>query len=153
MSTIPAVLTPNPIVDFTPEKQYPSFSGLINQKYNPATISDAAAKTYTVNQVLGGFILRDTNGAARTDTLPSAADLIPQIEGADVGSAIRFIVRNTADAAETLTIAAGSGGTTSGTMTIAESNQKEFLLVVTAVGDQNGVGAAYTVYSLGTVVF
>lgn len=152
MSTIPSTLTPA-IVDFTPSKQSPSFSGLINEKIVVSTLNPTAAHTYTVDEIRGGLVLRDTNGAARTDTLPTASDLVPQIQGARVGSAIRFTIRNTADAAETLTVDAGTGGTTSGTMTIAESNQKEFLLVVTASPDNEGNGATYTVYSMGTVVF
>lgn len=134
-------------------KQYPSFSGLINQKLVASVLATAGNLTYTTAQVLGGLILRDTAGAARTDTLPTAAAIVPLIPGAEVGSSIRFLIRNTADAAETLTIAAGTGGTGSGTLTIAQNNQKEFLLVVSAVGDADGNGATYDLYSMGTVVF
>jgi hypothetical protein len=137
------------VQSFSPTKQYPSFSGLINQKYVPLTKTTAAAVTYTYAEILQGLILRDPNGAARSDVLPTAALLVPQIEGVEVGSAIRFIMRNDADAAETITVVAGTGGTMKGTATVAQSNMKEFLLVVTAVGDT----PTYDCYSLGTIVF
>lgn len=128
----------------------PRFESLVFPLTVAATLSDAANDTYTVAEVLGGLILRDTNGAARTDTLPDAADLLAAIPGAIVGTSFKFTVRNTADAAETLTVAAGAGGTISGTATIAESNSKEFLVVFT---DVDSGSEAYTVYSLGTATF
>ena len=99
--------------------------------------------------VLAGLILRDTNGGARTDTLPTAVLLVAANPGATVGSSFEFTIRNTAGAAETLTVAGGTGGTTSGTMTIAQNNSKRFLVRFTNVSSGN---EAYTIYSLGTVV-
>jgi hypothetical protein len=75
------------------------------------------------------------------------------MQSVQVGSAIQFTIRNTAGTAVAITVVAGAGGTISGTSTIAQNNQKSFLLVITALGDVNGVGATYTAYSLGTVVF
>ncbi len=115
----------------------------------PVTLTTAGALTYTAGQVLAGLILRDPNGAARTDTTPTAALLVAAVPGAMNGSSFRFTIRNDADAAETITVAAGTGGTTSGTMTIAQSNSKEFLVRFTRVDSGN---EAYTIYSLGTVV-
>lgn len=138
------------VQSFTPTKNYPSFSGPINEVFSPVTYSNAANNTLLVSDVLGGFITHTAAGA-QTDTLPSAALLVPQIEGAQVGSAIELIVK--AGGAGTITIAAGAGGTTNGTMTIATTNLKFFLIVVTALPDQYGNGATYTVYSLGTSVF
>lgn len=113
------------------------------------TQTTASNKTITAAQILGGLILRDPNGGARTDTLPTAALLVAAISGAKIGDAFEFTYRNTADAAETITIAAGTGGTASGTMTIAQNNTKRFLVVLTGVVSGS---EAYTVYSLGTVV-
>lgn len=113
-------------------------------------LSTAGAITLTAAQILTGLILRDPAGGARTDTLPTAALLAAAIANVKVGSAFMFHVRNTADAAETLTIAAGAGGTDSGTMTIAQNNAKSFLIVFTNVTSGS---EAYTLYSLGTVVF
>jgi hypothetical protein len=116
----------------------------------PATLSTASALTLTTDQVLGGLILRDGNGGARTDTLPTAADLVEAIQGCMVGTSFTFHVRNTSSTAIAITIAVGTGGTASGTMTAAQNNAKSFMIVFTNVtyGSE-----AYTCYSLGTIVF
>lgn len=111
----------------------------------------AAAVTFTAASVCGGLILRDPNGANRADLLPTAADIIAAltISGRPpvVGSSIWLAIRNTADAAETITVTTNTGLTLSGTMTIAQNNTREFMLVVTGVGTP-----AVAVYSLGTSV-
>jgi hypothetical protein len=129
-----------------------------------ATEATVGAVTYTVAQILGGLILRDPNGAGRADLVPTAAALLAAIKSGipgvstggtngvppPVGTSFVFTIRNTADAAETITVTTNTGVTLSGTMTIAQNNSKEFLLVFTDVRDGN---AAYTLYSLGTSVF
>ena len=142
-----------PVQSFTPQKQYLSFSGIINQLVNVITYSTAGNVTFLPTDVLGSFIIHAIGASTRTDTLPSAASLIPLIEGAQVGSSIEFIVRNTGSV--TLTIAVGAGGTANAgdTLTIATVSQRTFLLVVTALPDQYGNGAAYTLYSEGAVAY
>ncbi len=127
----------------------PVFATIVSPKVVPATITTAGAGTYTAAQIVGGLILRDPAGGARTDTTHTAAQILAAIPNAIVGSAIEFTVRNTADAAETITVAGGSGVTTSGTMTIAQNNTKRFMLVFTNV---TASSEAATLYSLGTVV-
>ena len=151
--------TPLPVQDYTPQKTYPSFSTIINQYINPAAyIGTQTALTY--GDVLGGYIT-SSNAAAQTVTLPTAALLVPQIQGAQgalpgiappptgTGSAIRFFV--SANGTATATVAAGTGGTfaAGSTATIVGGQIKEFLLVVTDKGSLTGT-PAYTVYSLGT---
>lgn len=136
--------TPFPVVDFAPTKQYPSFSGLVNETITIAAYLGTAT-TLTFGDVLGGFIT-SSNAAAQTLTLPTAALLVPQIEGAQANSAIRFFVKNAG--AGTATVAAGTGGTVNGTATVATANIKEFLLVVTALDPPT-----YTAYSLGSSTF
>ena len=114
-----------------------------------STLATAGVETYTAAQLLGGLILRDPNGAGRNDVTPTAALLVAAIPGAAVGHSFEFTIRNTADAAETITVTAGSGVTLSGTMTIAQNNTRRFLAVL------NNVGAgteAVTIYSIGTFV-
>lgn len=111
------------------------------------TSSTAGAVTYTAAQIIGGLILRDPNGAGRSDVTPTATLIVNEIAACKVGSSFEFTIRNTADAAETITVTAGTGVTLSGTMTIAQNNSKRFLVVVTAVSSP-----AVTVYSLGTLV-
>jgi hypothetical protein len=137
--------TPNPVVDFVPQKQYPSFSTVINEKIT-ITANTGTAPTLTYAQVLGGFIT-SSNAAAQTLTLPTAALLVPQIEGAEVGSAIRLLVQATTG---TSTVAVGTGGTfaAGATASIAAGSIKEFLVLVTALD-----APTYTVYSLGTSVY
>lgn len=124
--------------------------GLVS--YQVASSNNTAANlAYTAAQVLGGLYLRDCNGNDRADTLPTAADLVAALYGAGfVGAAFRFVLRNTSDAAETITVTAPDGSVTiSGTATVGQNNSKEFLIVLTnvAVGTE-----AYTAYSLGTAV-
>jgi hypothetical protein len=131
----------------------PKGSGVLGLPRNTAraatvtTITTASAVTFTAAQILGGLILRDPNGAARADLMPTAADLVAILGGVDDTLGIEFTIRNTADAAETITLTTNTGLTLSGTMTIAQNNSKRFLAVVTAIGTP-----AVTVYSLGTVV-
>jgi len=131
---------------------------------NAATETTVGAVTYSATQLLGGIILRDPNGASRADLVPTAAALLAAIKNGipgtstggtgsvapPVGTSFRFHIRNTADAAETITVTTNTGVTLSGTMTIAQNNAKDFLAVFTDTRDGN---AAYTLYSLGTVVF
>lgn len=114
------------------------------------TLSTASAVTFTAAQVIGGIILRDPNGAGRADLVPTAASVVAGISNPVVGSAFRFTLRNTADAAETITVTTNTGATLSGTMTIAQNNSKDFLAVLTNVTSGS---EAYTLYSLGTVTF
>lgn len=110
------------------------------------TDTTAGVVTYTAAELLGGFILRDPNGGARSDVSPTALLIIAAIENFQIGSSFEFTIRNTADAAEEITLTAGTGVTLSGTMTIGQNDSKRFLVVVTAA-------TTVTIYSLGTVVF
>lgn len=120
-------------------------NGAILRKTTVTTTTTAGAATYTAAHLLGGLILRDPNGASRSDVTPTAALLIAALPGFAVGDSFEFTIRNTADAAETITVTAGTNVTLSGTMTIAQSNSKRFLVLVTAA-------TTVTIYSLGTIV-
>jgi hypothetical protein len=115
----------------------------------PVTKTTAGVVTYTATEFLGGLILRDPNGAGRSDVTPTAALLVAAIPGAEAGSSVELDIRNTADAAETITLTAGTGVTLSGTMTIAQNNTKRFRVVVTDAGAGT---EAVTVYSIGSFV-
>jgi len=132
--------------------RYTHFSGLASTRkritdcVTVATIATAAPVTFTADQILGGLILRDPAGGARADLLPTAADIVAALgEGAYVGAAFEFTIRNTADDDETITVTTNTGLTLSGTMTIAQNASRRFLAVVTAVGGTPTV----TVYSNG----
>lgn len=148
----------NSVVRFGPPQEFgegrgsfynPKFAeGLFVNRVQPnAQIATAAAVTYGSGALLSGLILRDPAGAGRTDVLPTAALLLRAIAGAEIGTTIEFVIQNDADAAETITVSAGTGGTTSGTMTVAQNNSKTFRLTFTNITP----GAeAYTVYNVGT---
>lgn len=133
----------------TPERNNPLGSGPVLPLVTPTTDTTAGAVTLTAAQLLGGLILRDPNGAGRSDVFPTAALLVAAIPGATIGTSFNVTIRNTADAAETITMTAGTGCTISGTATIAQNNSKTFLIRLTGV---TAGSEAYTAYSLGTVV-
>lgn len=92
---------------------------------------------------LGGYIQHDPAGGASAATLPDADDLVAAF-GLTVGDRIRTIYRNTADNAEAITVAAGSGGTALSTMTIAQNQAKELIIVCT---NATASSEAYVVYA------
>jgi ABC-type arginine transport system ATPase subunit len=122
-------------------------NGVSLAKTTVTTIATAGAVTYSAAEILGGLILRDPAGAGRADLVPTAAALYSEL-GSPVkyaGLSFDFTIRNTADAAETITLTTNTGMTMSGTMTIAQNNSKAFRVVF-------ATPTAATVYSLGTVV-
>lgn len=127
----------------------PAINDAVKGLTTVTTKSTADVVTYTAAELVGGLILRDPNGAGRNDVTPTAAQIVGAVAGAIVGSSFEFVIRNTADAAETITITAGSGVSLSGTMTIAQNNSKRFRAVLTNVGTGT---EAVTIYSLGTTV-
>lgn len=149
MSTLISTSNLRPIQDYTPEKQSPSFSGQINQVTTVTTVA-AGAQTITATQILGGLYIGVPTGAANYTT-DTAANIVKAIEGAKVGTSINFVLRNKSAGANTITLVAGTGCTINSgdTATVAQSNQKQFRLVVTAIGDTPTI----TIYSMGTVVY
>jgi hypothetical protein len=86
----------------------------------PANITTAGAGTYTAANLAVGIITRDPTGSSRTDTTDTAANLITGLAlSADYQERYCYVV-NTADAAETITLAGGVGVTLKGTITIAQ---------------------------------
>lgn len=152
MSTIPTTLAPV-ITDFTPSIQNPSFSSQISEVLTITSLG-AGAQTLTAAEILGGFIVGVPTAAANYTT-DTAGNIVAAIQNAQVGSAIQFTLRNKSAGAFAITLVGGTGVTINAgdTATVAQSNQKTFLAVVTALPDYLGNGAAVTIYSMGTVVF
>lgn len=111
-----------------------------------STITTAGAETYTAAQVLGGLICRDPAGGSRTDTLPTAALLVGAMRSPKIGDVVECTIINDADAAETITIDAGSGGAYAGqpaaSKVIAQNASGRLLIRITGVGS----AAAYVCY-------
>lgn len=141
-----------PVVDYTPEKQSPSFSGPINEVANVVTYT-GTANTLTPTDILRKLIILNNAGAI-TAVLPPSSTLIPAIEGAKgglalgltavAGTSIEFDIK--ASGAGAVTVSVGTGGTLVGTGAITAGNVKRFRLVTTNAGSSN---PAYTLYSLG----
>lgn len=120
--------------------QDPRFTSVTMPMILPLTL--AAAATLTSPQTLTGMVVY--SGASGNLTLPTAADLCNNIQGAMVGTSFELIVRNTG--AGTVTMVAGAGGTISGTATVVTVNTRIFLFNFTNVTP--GL-EAYTVYPEG----
>jgi hypothetical protein len=118
--------------------QDPRLQSVVMPMILPVTLT--AAATLTSPQLLQGMIIY--NGAAGNITLPSAADLCNNIQGVMVGTSFEVIVKSIG--AGTATVVAGTGGTVSGTATVATANIKNFLINFTNVtlGQE-----AYTAYA------
>lgn len=76
----------------------------------PASLNTAGNITYTAAQILTGCIVRDPNGASRTDILPTAALMAAALPGISIGDIVEFRLINGADAAENITLTMGAGG-------------------------------------------
>lgn len=112
------------------------------------TLTTAGAITYAAAELYGGLILRDCNGAGRADLVPTAAALLAVMPATvAIGDTVEVEIRNTSDAAETITVTTNTGVTLSGTMTITQNNTRRFKAVFTNV---TASSEAYTLYSLGT---
>ncbi len=107
---------------------------LVTRNQSVATVDSATGVTLSAADMVGGWILR--TGAATgavTDTTDTAANLVSAYNASDtqVGSSFLMGINNTTG--QVLTLAAGTGVTLSGTMTINPSNTRVFLGVFTDV--------------------
>ena len=99
------------------------------------TDDTADAKTWTAANLLAGLLLRDPNGGDRSDVTPTAALIVAAVPDARVGSTFEFIIVNTANAAETITLTAGAGVTLVPTsITITQNSSSLFVARITNVG-------------------
>jgi hypothetical protein len=94
----------------------------------PIADSTAGALTITAAMIRKGLILRDPNGAARSDVTPTAALLVAAFPGCKAEDTFKFTIVNTADGAETITVTAGSGITLwPASQTIAQNTAGDFI--------------------------
>ncbi|MDO8673196.1 MAG: hypothetical protein Q7O66_17460 [Dehalococcoidia bacterium] len=119
------------------------------QTLTASTLDTAGAVTYTAAQMLGGLILRDPNGAGRTDVTPTAALLVAGLPVQARVNDITYLCHliNTANANETITVSAGNGVTLiPATVTVAQNENALLLIRFTDVND-NGTEAV-TIYAM-----
>jgi len=104
------------------------------------TLTDA--RTLTVAECIAGAARLDPGGAGRNLITPTAALVVAA--GATVGTQIRINVENTADAAEALTVVAGSGFTVdTATPTISQDQAGQIVLLVTNATASSEAGIVY----------
>jgi hypothetical protein len=78
----------------------------------PASYNTAGVVTYLPTDIYNGLIVRNPNGGARSDVLPSAAAMVAATPGVQVGDIIFCQLINGSGAAadaENITITAGAG--------------------------------------------
>ena len=90
-------------------------------------------------------IVRGVPTGAATYTTATAAEIYAVYGNARIGDTFLLVVLNASAGANTITVAAGAGGTDSGVMTVAQNASKIFLGRFTAIGTP-----AFTLYSLGS---
>lgn len=120
----------------------------------PVALNTAGNVTFTVTQVLNGTIMRECNGANRTDILPTAQQIVAQLNSltvyssvAQIGMSIPLTIMNTSTGAFTEQITMGTGGTavTANVQTpIAQNTSKSFTIILTNVTPGS---EAYSVYA------
>lgn len=133
-------------IDLPPDHLYVAASKLVKpgvDKRTQVALTDTA--TVTAAQLLNKVIDGTPTGAA-TYTLPTAALLVAAIPGCEVGDSFDFSINNKSGGANTITVAAGSGGTADGTLTVAQHVNRRFQVTITNV---TGASEAYIVYGQG----
>lgn len=103
----------------------------------PQTSTSTA--TLTAAQVTGGLLVANPSTSAATYTLPTAALLEAAVPNAKVDSTFRLDIVNLGTSSGALTIAAGTGITLVGSVTVAISSSASLLFRRTGEG-------AWTVY-------
>ena len=94
----------------------PQYAGVTNQGLaeSGAPVSPVAVKVddvsasgdvqYTAANLMNGFICHDPSGGPGNAKMPTASDFLMAIGGQVVGASKDFVLKNTADASETITI-------------------------------------------------
>lgn len=114
----------------------------VGEKMSQTALIDTA--TVTAAQVLTK-VIDGTPTVAATYTLPTAALLVAAIPSVAVGTSFSFLVNNKSAGANTITVAAGVGGTGDGTLTVAQNVIRAFLIIITNV---TATTEAYFVYGI-----
>lgn len=119
------------------------------RKRTLASIATVGAGTYLVADLLKGLIQRDPAGAARADTIDTAANIVGALTNSVIGAFIACAVHNIGSTGEDITITAGAGITLDSSLnvTIKPGQVATLLFVATNV---TAAAEAVTVYRLDT---
>lgn len=96
-------------------------------------------QTLSVAMIAGGLISREGLSANRTDTTPTAAELIAAFPEMDIGDTLVVIVSNF-DNAQTVTLTGGTDVTDLGNRTVPADSSKHFVLEKTSATEMNLIG-------------
>lgn len=104
-----------------------------------STINTAGNATYTAAQLVGGIINRDPNGSGRTDTTPTAAQIVSEMQSKNSavtdGSSFAWFVYNTGSGgSETITLNGGTGVTVFGVSQVRPDRVLEYKCLATDTG-------------------
>lgn len=81
---------------------------MIMTKRTVTTDATVGNNTWTIAEMLGGLLLRDAAGGARSDVTPTAAAIVAGIPCATADDTFEVTIVNTADMAEAITLTAGT---------------------------------------------
>lgn len=119
--------------------------GAITAQYNTGALESAtfAANDLTPANGTEAIVAYDNTGTTpATLTTRTAAEMFNDIPGAVAGMTYLLMIRNSSSGANTATIAAGTGVTLTGTMTIAQNVTRLFIVTITS-------STAVTIQSMG----
>jgi hypothetical protein len=114
----------------------------------------AGPVTFLASDLLQRLILRDCNGAARSDVTPTAQQIVDALTVMGrppvAGHTFEFVIRNSSGGAFASTLVAGTGVTLSpASISVTQSNARAFMAVV----NNAGATPAVTIYSLAGGAF
>ena len=117
-----------------------------------STVSVAANYTYTAAEFTSGLLQRDPAGSNRTDTTPTAAELVAEIPNATAGLIYTFYIRNPA-ANNRTQLTAGVGVTLDGNSSTYRTGSETTSTLLVHLDNVNPGTEAVTIYALGKDVF
>jgi hypothetical protein len=108
---------------------------------------DGDAQAWTVAAIVAGIVDRTGTTGASADTFPAATDLLAALANMSQGDSFKFMARQ--NNAHAITLTAGTGIVTAGTVNVAASNVRTYLLTllsgnnsaVTLAGDTTNASA------------
>jgi hypothetical protein len=109
------------------------------------TITGAGTGSLTAQQMKNGIILRDPDGANRTDTTASATDIVNSIVDAVDGTTYNFFMKNIDAGSLAVTLQPGTGVTFDVPIVIQAGEVKSMLVRIT-----NATTPAVTIFTLST---
>lgn len=116
------------------------------KKQTISAVSSASNATYTAAQVIGGIINRDPNGANRTDTTPTAAQLVAEMQSKNsavtTNSSFPFLLSSDSNV-YSVTVAAGTGVTLVGSGLVRAGKTLEIDVVATNIASGSEAVSIY----------